>query len=131
MLDAIAVGQFTPGPVLTTSSFIGYLLAGVGGGIVATIGIFLPSFAFVLVIYPLIERIHKYPVLSIFIVGAGIGALSVMLVIGLSFLQYGINDPAFILILVLAMIYQFGYRKANTMITILASIFIAYLFYKI
>jgi chromate transporter len=127
LLDAIAVGQFTPGPVLTTASFIGYLLNGISGGIAATLGIFLPSFIFVLIVYPLVDKIKKYKSISNFILGAGIGALGVMAVIAFGFLQEGFNDITFIIILCVAGLYQFAYKKPNTMITILASMVLAYL----
>ncbi|MDX1684620.1 MAG: chromate efflux transporter [Saprospiraceae bacterium] len=122
LLDAIAIGQFTPGPVLTTASFIGYLLNGVEGAIAATIGIFLPSFVFVAIIFPIVEKISRYKQINLFITGAGIGALAVMAVVAVELVGEGIGQFTFIAVLVVAAIYQFGYKKANTIITIILSI---------
>src|SRR5581483_1604111 len=59
LLDAVAIGQFTPGPVFTTATFIGYVLAGWVGGVLATIAIFLPSFVFVALSQPLVPWIRR------------------------------------------------------------------------
>ena len=61
LLDAVAIGQFTPGPVFTTATFIGYVLAGVPGATVATVGIFLPSFCFVGLLTRIMPYIRKSP----------------------------------------------------------------------
>src|SRR6185436_1520334 len=69
LLDAIAVGQVTPGPVFTTATFIGYLLGGSTGAIVATVGIFLPAFIFVAISGPFIPRLRASPVAAAFLDG--------------------------------------------------------------
>lgn len=79
LLDAVAVGQFTPGPLFTTATFIGYLLAGVSGSIAATVGIFLPAFVFVAVSGPLIPRIRKSPAAGAFLDGVNAASMALML----------------------------------------------------
>ncbi|HUL22158.1 MAG TPA: chromate efflux transporter [Thermodesulfobacteriota bacterium] len=78
LLDAVAVGQVTPGPVFTTATFIGYLLAGLPGALIATAGIFLPSFIFVAASSPLIPRLRKSAVAGAFLDGVIIASLALM-----------------------------------------------------
>jgi chromate transporter len=78
LLDAVAVGQLTPGPVLTTATFIGYLVAGLPGGIVATVAIFLPSFLFVAVSSPLVPRLRRSPWAAAFLDGANAASVALM-----------------------------------------------------
>ena len=81
LLDAIAVGQVTPGPVFTTATFIGYLLDRIPGAAVATVGIFLPSFVFIAIVGPLVPRMRKSALLGAFLDGVNVGALALMLVV--------------------------------------------------
>ncbi|MCT4640962.1 MAG: chromate transporter [Bacteriovoracaceae bacterium] len=78
LADAIAIGQFTPGPVLSTSTFIGYLLANELGAIIATIGIFLPSFLFVLILNPLIPKMRSSKNFSILLDSVNASAIGIM-----------------------------------------------------
>ena len=78
LLDAVAIGQFTPGPVFTTATFIGYVLAGVPGAVVATIGIFLPSFFFVALLARIMPYIRKSPWSAAFLDGVNVTALGLM-----------------------------------------------------
>jgi chromate transporter len=81
LLDAIAVGQVTPGPVFTTATFIGYLLAGSAGALVATAGIFLPAFIFVALSAPLLPRLRASPAIAAFLSGVNVAAVALMLVV--------------------------------------------------
>jgi chromate transporter len=78
LLDAIAVGQVTPGPVFTTATFIGYLLAGPGGACVATLGIFLPAFVFVAITAPIIPKLRSSPLASALLDGVNVASLALM-----------------------------------------------------
>jgi chromate transporter len=81
LIDAVAVGQFTPGPLFTTATFIGYVVAGWTGAVVATVGIFLPGFALVAVSGPLIPRLRKSAVAAAALDGVVAGSLALMAVV--------------------------------------------------
>jgi chromate transporter len=81
LIDAVAVGQLTPGPVFTTATFIGYVLAGASGAALATVAIFLPSFVFVAVVYPIVPRLRGSPWMSGFLDGVNVAALGLMLAV--------------------------------------------------
>ena len=78
LLDAIAVGQVTPGPLFTSATFIGYLLGGVPGGLLATLGIFLPSFVFVAITNPWIPKLRNSLWAASFLDGVNVAALALM-----------------------------------------------------
>ena len=78
LIDAVAVGQLTPGPVFTTATFVGYLLGGLPGSVVATVGIFLPAFLLVAASGPLIPRIRRSKIAGAFLDGVNVGSLALM-----------------------------------------------------
>ncbi len=78
LIDAVAVGQVTPGPVFTTATFIGYLLAGPLGAVVSTVAIFLPSFVIVAASGPLIPRLRRSPIASAFLDGLNVASVALM-----------------------------------------------------
>jgi chromate transporter len=81
LLDAVAVGQVTPGPVFTTATFIGYVLAGGPGAVVATVGIFLPAFVFVALSGPLVPRLRRSPTAGAMLDGVNVASLALMAVV--------------------------------------------------
>ena len=81
LMDAVAIGQFTPGPVLSTSTYIGYLLNDFEGAILATLGIFLPAFFFVMVTSPFVSKIRKHPMLAEVLDAVNIASLAFMIVV--------------------------------------------------
>jgi len=92
LLDAVAIGQVTPGPVFTTATFIGYLLGGPAGAIVATVGIFLPAFVFVALSGPLIPRIRRSPVAGAVLDGVNVASLGLMAAVTVQLAQTAVTD---------------------------------------
>lgn len=78
LIDAVAVGQFTPGPVFTTATFIGYLVGGTTGAVAATVGIFLPSFVFVAIAYPFLGWLRRSTATASLLDGVNVAALGLM-----------------------------------------------------
>src|SRR5207302_7620791 len=78
LIDAVAVGQFTPGPVFTTATFIGYLVGGWGGGLLATVAIFLPAFIYVPLIVRLLPLAKRSPWVRTALDGVNVAALGLM-----------------------------------------------------
>lgn len=93
LIDAVVVGQFTPGPVFTTATFIGYLVGGVAGALLATLGIFLPSFVFVALVYPIVPRLRRSPWTSAFLDGVNAAALGLMAAVTWQLGRAAIVDP--------------------------------------
>jgi chromate transporter len=93
LLDAVAVGQVTPGPVFTTATFIGYLLHGLAGGVVATVGIFLPAFLLVGASGTLVPWIRRTPLARAFLDGVNAGAVSLMGVVCWTLARSALTTP--------------------------------------
>jgi len=92
LLDAVAVGQFTPGPLSSTATFIGYLLGGLPGAAVATLGIFLPAFAFAALMGPFIPRLRRSRPLGAFLDGVNVAALALMGSVTLQFARPALSN---------------------------------------
>ena len=98
LIDAIAVGQITPGPVFTTATFVGYVLAGPSGALVATAGIFLPAFVFVALSGPLVPRLRASPGAAAFLDGVNAASLALMAVVTLQLGRAALIDVPTVLI---------------------------------
>ncbi len=110
LLDAIAVGQVTPGPVFTTATFVGYMLAGPKGAMVATAGIFLPAFFFVAVSGPLVPRIRRSPTAGAFLDGVNAAALALMVVVTYQLGRAALIDITTLALALLSGVILFRFR---------------------
>lgn len=110
LLDAIAVGQITPGPVFTTATFIGYVLGGVSGGLVATVGIFLPAFVFVALSGPILPRLRRSASAGAFLDGVVVASLALMALVALQLANDAIRGPATLAIAVGSALLLVRYR---------------------
>jgi chromate transporter len=102
LIDAIAVGQVTPGPVFTTATFIGYFLGGLPGALVATLGIFLPAFLFVAISGPLLPRMRQSPVVAAFLDGVVVASMGLMTVVTWQLAGSALVDPLTLLLAALS-----------------------------
>jgi len=93
LIDAIAIGQVTPGPVFTTATFIGYVLGGPASALLATLGIFLPSFVFVALSHPLIPRLRNSPVAASLLDGVNVASLGLMAAVTWQLGRAALVDP--------------------------------------
>jgi chromate transporter len=107
LLDAVAVGQVTPGPVFTTATFVGYLLAGVPGALLATVGIFLPAFVFVAITGPLIPRLRESPILAGLLDGANVVSLALMAGVTWQLGRATVLEPIPVLIALVSLVLLF------------------------
>jgi len=129
LLDAIAVGQFTPGPVLSTATFIGYQLDGFSGAIVASAGIFFPSFIFVLILNPFISRMRKSKLLGYFLDSVNAAAVAIMAGVLVTMTIETVQDWRTLLITLLSVIAVFKFKKISVMWTILGGSILGYLLF--
>ena len=126
LIDAIAIGQFTPGPVLSTSTFIGYQLSGFTGALVATTGIFLPSFLFVLILNPFIPRMRNSKILRYFLDSVNVAAVAVMLAVLIVMGQETLIEWQSITIAIVAIVLTFK-TKVSTIWTIVIGAILGFL----
>jgi chromate transporter len=110
LIDAVAVGQFTPGPVFTTATFIGFIVAGWAGAVVATVGIFLPGFLLVAVSGPLIPKLRKSALASAALDGVVAGSLALMAVVVWQLGKASMVDRMTMLVFVVSLVVLLRFR---------------------
>nr|WP_321234568.1 chromate efflux transporter [uncultured Psychroserpens sp.] len=122
LIDAIAVGQFTPGPILSTSTFIGYQLSGFYGALAATAGIFLPSFLFVLILNPFIPKMQQSKVLRHFLNAVNVAAVAVMLAVLVIMAKETLIDWKAIVIALVAAILTFKTKISPIWVIVIGAV---------
>ena len=127
LIDAIAVGQITPGPVLSTATFIGWQMHGVTGAVVATLGIFLPSFLFVLLLNPLIPRMRKSAIIGTVLDAVNVAAVALILAVCIIMSKDTLTDWRTFLIAVISLVVVFVYKKVNSAFIVLGGAILGYL----
>lgn len=132
LLDAVAMGQFTPGPVLSTSTFIGWQLGGFWGAILATVGMFLPSFFFVLFLNKLIPKMKKSKVLKAFLNSVNMAAVALILAVCYEMAKNTLEqDWRAIAIMIISTAIVFTFKKINSAYIVLGGALLGYLLYLI
>jgi chromate transporter len=122
LLDAVAVGQMTPGPVFTTATFVGFLVAGVPGAILATVGIFLPAFVFVALLHPLVPRLRGNPWTAAMLDGVNVAALGLMAAVTWVLGRDAIVDPLTAAIAIAAALLLIRFRVNSTWLVLAGAI---------
>lgn len=131
LIDAIAVGQFTPGPVFSAATFIGWQIGGLWGAIAATVGIFLPSFLFVAFLNPLIPLLRRSKRMSAFLDAINVASVAIILAVAFDLGKASIVDWRTILIALLGFVITFCFKKLNSAFVVLGGAALGYLLWLI
>ncbi|MCR8560899.1 chromate efflux transporter [Mucilaginibacter sp. BJC16-A38] len=127
LIDAIAVGQFTPGPVFSSVTFIGYQVNGISGAVVSTIGIFLPSFLFVALLNPLVRKMRGSKLLAAFLNAVNVASIALILVVCFQLGKDSLTNWREITIAVCSAIILFRFKQLNSAFIVLGGALAGYL----
>lgn len=127
LIDAIAVGQFTPGPVFSSATFIGWQMGGWAGAIAATIGIFLPSFLFVALLNPLVPKLRNSKIMGAFLDTVNMVSVAIILSVAVEMGRETLTDWRTILIAILSFVLIFFFRKINSAFIVIGGAALGYL----
>jgi chromate transporter len=127
LIDAIAVGQFTPGPVFSAVTFVGYQINGISGAVISTIAIFLPSFIFVAILNPLVKKMRNSKPFSVFLDAVNVASIAIIVSICYQLGKETITDWRTILIATISILIAFNYKKINSALIVLGGSILGYL----
>ncbi|HEY3370792.1 MAG TPA: chromate efflux transporter [Prolixibacteraceae bacterium] len=127
LIDAIAVGQFTPGPVFSSVTFVGYQINGWTGALVSTIGIFLPSFVFVALLNPLVRKMRNSLLFSSFLDAVNVASVAIIIAICYVMGKESITDWRTMVIGILSIVLTFSFRKVNSALVVMGGAILGYL----
>lgn len=127
LVDAIAVGQLTPGPVFSSATFIGWQIGGLPGAIAATIGIFLPSFLFVFFLNPLLPKLRKSKMMSAFLDSVNVVSIAIILAVCIEMGQTSITDWRTTVIAIVIFAITLLFKQINSALIILGGSILGYL----
>ncbi len=131
LIDAVAVGQFTPGPVFSSATFIGWQLAGWPGALAATLGIFLPSFVFVAFLGPIIRKLRSSALMSVFLDTVNMASIAIILSVCVGMAKDSFQDWRTIVIAIASIITLFTFKKLNTAFIIAGGAILGYLLHLV
>lgn len=127
LIDAIAVGQFTPGPVFSSVTFVGYQINGTMGAFISTLAIFLPSFVFVALLNPLVKKLRNSNAFSVFLDAVNVSSVAIIISICMQMAKDTITDWRTILIAILSIIVAFQFKKINSAFVVIGGAILGYL----
>jgi chromate transporter len=127
LIDAIAVGQFTPGPVFSSVTFVGYQINGLSGAVFSTIAIFLPSFVFVALINPLVKKMRGSKPFSAFLDAVNVASVAIIISVCYAMGKDTVTDWRTILIAIISLAITFGFKRVNSAFIVFGSSILGYI----
>lgn len=129
LIDSIAVGQFTPGPVFSSVTFIGFQINGLSGAILSTVAIFLPSFILVALLNPLMKKLRNSKGLSVFLDAVNVASVALIIAVCITMTRDVLLNWQTLVITLLSGILVFKFKKVNSAFIVLTGTFLGYLLF--
>ena len=131
LMDAIAVGQFTPGPVFSSVTFIGYQISGISGAVLSTIAIFLPSFILVALVNPLMKKLRNSKSLSAFLDAVNVASVAIIAAICITMAKESIIDWRTVSIAIISTVVVFQFNNINSAFIVFGGALLGYMLFQI